>query len=279
MRLLVLGRRGQLGWELERLLPAFGEVIAFDRSQCDLADAALLAAKVRAARPEVIVNAAAYTAVERAESEPQLAYAVNAAAPAVLADEARQLGAFLVHYSTDYVFDGAKKTPYVEADTPHPLQVYGKSKLAGEAAIRACGCRHAILRTSWVYAARGRNFLLAMLDKARRRERLRVVADQRGTPTWACDIAQLTAAMLRLSYLPEGTFHAAAAGETTWCEFAREILRLADIAAPVEAVASADYAGAAKRPANSVLDSTLLPRVAGVPAIGHWRERLAIAMR
>jgi len=275
VRLLLLGRSGQVGWELERLLAALGEVIALDRDQCDLADADAVASRVRQTRPGAIINAAAYTGVDRAESEPELAYAVNATAPALLADEVRKLGAFLVHYSTDYVFDGSKRTPYVETDPPNPLQVYGKSKLAGEAAIRASGARHVILRASWVYAARGRNFLLTMLDKARKQEKLRVVADQRGVPTWARDIAQLTAAMLRLADRPEGTFHAAAAGEATWCEFAREIFRLARMPVQVEAIASADYPGPARRPMSSVLDSSLLERSTGIAAIGDWRERLS----
>jgi len=163
---------------------------------------------------------------------------VNARAPQLLAEEARRIGAYLVHFSTDYVFDGAKRTPYLESDEPHPLQVYGRSKLEGERAVRAAGCRHLILRTSWIYAHRGKNFVLTMLQKARTQAKLRVVADQRGTPTWAFDVATVVANILRLSHLPEGTFHAAASGETTWCEFAREILRLAGMATTVEAVST-----------------------------------------
>src|SRR6185436_15280430 len=180
----------------------------------------------------------AYTAVDRAETEAHEASVVNARAPALLAAEARALGALLVHYSTDYVFDGAKGTPYVESDATRPLQAYGRSKLEGEAAIRASGCRHLILRTSWVYADRGRNFVLAILARARATGELRVVSDQRGTPTWAGDVALLTAALLRLREPPEGLYHAAAAGETTWFEFAREVLRLAGIAARVQAIST-----------------------------------------
>ena len=234
-----------------------------------------MVSRVRELRPEVIVNAAAYTAVDRAESDAERAHAVNARAPQLLAEEARRIGAYLVHFSTDYVFDGAKRTPYLESDEPHPLQVYGRSKLEGERAVRAAGCRHVILRTSWIYAHRGKNFVLTMLRKARTQAKLRVVADQRGTPTWAFDVATVVANILRLSHLPEGTFHAAASGETTWCEFAREILRLAGLATPVEAVSTAEYPTPSARPAYTVLDSTLLPRNTGIPAIGDWKARLS----
>jgi dTDP-4-dehydrorhamnose reductase len=249
--------------------------VALDRAQCDLADADAVAARVREIRPTVIVNAAAYTAVDRAEREPALADAINARAPRVLGEEARRLGAFLVHYSTDYVFDGEKRTPYVETDATKPLQVYGQSKLAGEEGIRASGCRHVILRTSWIYAHRGRNFLLAILERARKDGALRVVADQRGTPTWAADVARLTADLLARRELPEGTFHAAAAGEASWHDFAKEILRLAGSAATLAAVTTADFPTASRRPAYTVLDSRRLPRETGLAAIGDWRERLS----
>jgi dTDP-4-dehydrorhamnose reductase len=273
VKVLLLGRDGQVGYELARALPE--QTVALDRKQCNLASIDEVTACVRAARPGLIVNAAAYTAVDRAEQEAALAFAVNAAAPAALATEARRLGAFLVHYSTDYVFDGQKRAPYVESDTLNPLQVYGRSKLAGEEAIRGSGCSHLILRSSWVYAGRGKNFVLTMLEKARAGARLRVVADQWGAPTWARDIAQLTAAVLRLREPPQGTFHAAAAGATTWWEFAREIFRLAGLPAEVESVSTAEYANPTPRPAYSVLDSSLLARTTGVPAIGDWRERLS----
>jgi dTDP-4-dehydrorhamnose reductase len=264
-----------VGGEFERLAGAGGDLVALGRAQCNLADAGALAACVREVRPAVIVNAAAYTAVDRAEREPALAEAVNGRAPGVLAEEAVRLGAYLVHFSTDYVFDGVKRAPYVESDEPHPLQAYGRSKLAGEIAVRAAGARHAILRTSWVYAHRGRNFVRAILDKARKDGRLRVVADQVGTPTWAQDVARLVAGLLRLRELPEGTFHAAAAGEASWCDFAREILRLAGSTAPVEAVTTAEYPTASRRPAYTVLDSGRLPRTTGLAPIGEWRSRLS----
>ena len=230
---------------------------------------------MRQARPDVIVNAAAYTAVDRAESDALQAHAVNARAPQLLAEEARRLGAFLVHFSTDYVFDGKKRLPYLESDEPNPLQVYGRSKLEGERAVRAAGGRHAILRTSWIYAHRGKNFVLTMLEKARTQAKLRVVADQHGAPTWAFDVATVAVNLLRLSERPEGTFHAAAAGATTWCDFAREIFRLAGIATTVEAVSTADYPTPSARPAYTVLDSTLLPRKTGIAAIGNWKDRLS----
>ena len=230
---------------------------------------------MRELRPDVIVNAAAYTAVDRAEGDAQQAHAVNARAPQLLAEEARRLGAYLIHFSTDYVFDGKKRSPYVESDTPNPIQVYGRSKLEGELGIRAAGCRHAILRTSWIYAHRGKNFVLTMLQKARTQANLRVVADQHGAPTWAFDVASVAANVLRLSERPEGIFHAAAGGKTTWCDFAREILRLAGMATTVEAVSSAEYPTPSARPACTVLDSTLLPRRSGIPAIGHWKDRLS----
>lgn len=276
MKSLLLGRDGQLGWELARLLPALGESVALGRAQCDLSDRDALAACVREARPDVVVNAAAYTTVDRAEREPDVAFAVNAAAPGVLAEEARRAGALLVHYSTDYVFDGEKRAPYVESDATNPLQVYGRSKLEGEQAIRAAGGRHLILRTSWVYAARGRNFLLAILRKAQVEPRLRVVADQRGTPTWAHDLALLTAALLALRTSPEGTFHAASAGEASWWDFACEIVRLAGLPATVEPIPSAEYPTPTVRPPYTVLSSAALPRATGVAAIGEWRARLSV---
>jgi len=276
VRLLLLGRDGQVGYELKALLA--GEVVALGRAECDLSDPARLAAVVREAKPQAIVNAAAYTAVDRAESEEALAFAVNAQAPGVLAAEARRLGAFLVHYSTDYVFDGAKRAPYVETDAVNPLQAYGRSKLAGEQAIRASGCRHLILRSSWVYAARGRNFVLTMLEKARAGAALRVVNDQQGTPTWAHDIAALTARLLGLREPPQGTFHATAAGATTWWEFAHQIFRVAGLDAKVEPIATSAYPVKTPRPGYSVLDSSLLARNTGLPAIGEWRERLAACL-
>ena len=278
MRVLLLGRNGQVGWELERLLHGRAELTALDRAQCDLRDPHSLSAAVRAARPEVIVNAAAYTAVDRAETEAHEATVVNARGPALLAAEARSLGAYLLHYSTDYVFDGVKGVPYVESDKTNPLQVYGRTKLEGEAAIRASGCRHAILRTSWVYAGRGRNFVLAILNRARSGAPLSVVSDQRGTPTWARDIATLSVSLLELKDRPEGIYHAAAEGETTWHDFAVEMLALAGERAGVKPISTRDYGSPTPRPLYTVLDSTRLPRETGLQPIGPWRERLEVLM-
>ena len=272
MKILLTGPTGQVGWELAPRLAALGEVIAPDRQALDLADADAIRACVRDLRPDVVVNAAAYTAVDRAESEPDLAFAINGTAPGVLADEARRLGALLVHYSTDYVFDGAKEAPYTEDDTPNPLSVYGLSKLEGECAIQASGCRHLILRTSWVYAGRGRNFLLTMLRLGTERPELKIVDDQRGAPTWARDIAIATTQLL--DEPPNGLFHVTAAGATTWYGFACEIMRCAGLTPLVKRIRSDEYPAAARRPANSVLDNTRLREAAGI-AMPAWEESLA----
>lgn len=252
MRILLTGAGGQVGWELKSTLAALGEVRAFDRARLDLADTPRLIAAVRAMQPDAIVNAAAYTAVDKAETEREAAFAVNATAPRVLAEEARRAGVLLVHYSTDYVFDGGKATPYVEDDSTGPLGVYGESKLAGEQAIAASGCRHLILRTSWVYGPRGRNFLLTMLRLAKERPELRVVDDQLGAPTSSLAIARATATLL--DRRAQGLYHMTAAGETSWCGFARAILKRAGIATPVIAIRTEDYPTPARRPRNSRLD-------------------------
>ena len=272
MRILLIGPTGQVGGELAPRLAALGGVVALDRRALDLADPDAIRAGVRGARPDVIVNAAAYTAVDRAESEPDRANAINARAPGVLAEEAKSLGALLVHYSTDYVFDGTKASPYTEGDAPNPLSVYGRTKLGGERAIRVSGCRHLILRTSWVYASRGHNFLLTMLRLGAERSELRVVGDQRGAPTWARDIAAATVRLLAKP--PNGLFHLTAAGETTWHGFAREIMRLAGLTPVVHRIRAAEYPTAARRPANSVLDNARLRAAAGV-VMPAWDESLA----
>ena len=280
MRILLLGRNGQVGWELERALAPLGEVKAFDRAGLDLADAPRLAAAVRALQPEVIVNAAAYTAVDKAESERDAAFAVNAAGPRVLAEEAKRIGALLVHYSTDYVFDGAKGSPYVEDDTPNPINVYGASKLAGEEAIRKAGCRHLVLRTSWVYGPRGRNFMLTMLRLARERPELRVVDDQVGAPTSSGVIARATPAILERAMRSPGLgglYHLAAGGETSWCGFARAIFAQARIATPVVPIRTEDYPTPARRPKNSRLDCSRLRDTFGV-TLAPWGEGLAEAL-
>ena len=216
MRVMLTGSRGQLGTDLARELQGRAQVVAHDRASLDLADPAAIAARVAEARPDVIVNAAAYTAVDRAESDEAAARAVNATAPALLAAEARKAGALLVHYSTDYVFDGTKGSPYVETDPTSPINAYGRTKLEGEGAIAASGCDHAILRTSWVYAPHGANFMLTMLRLAATRPELRIVADQRGAPTSTRQLARATLALLsnlERTRASSGIYHATAAGE------------------------------------------------------------------
>jgi dTDP-4-dehydrorhamnose reductase len=268
-KLLLLGRNGQVGWELQRALAPLGELIALGSAEADFAQPEALAAIVRGVAPDIIVNAAAYTAVDKAESEPELAHAVNATAPAVLAREAAARGAWLLHYSTDYVFDGSGSTPWTEDAPTGPLSVYGRSKLAGEDAIRASGCRHLIVRTSWVYAARGGNFAKTMLRLARERDRLRVVADQIGAPTGAELLADLSAHMLRTALIEpqvSGTYHAAAAGETSWHGYARHVIEFARAAGQpikvdldaIEAIATSEFPLPAPRPANSRLNTQKL---------------------
>lgn len=225
-RILVFGRSGQVGGEVLRLLEGRAAVTAPSEADVDLADERALRAAVRGARPEVLVNAAAYTAVDRAESEPEVAFAVNGQAPGVLAEEATRLGALLVHYSTDYVFDGAKGTPYLEADQPAPLGVYGRSKLEGERRVAAAGGRHVILRTSWVYGPRGQNFLLTMLRLFAERDEVRVVDDQIGAPTTSRFVAEATVRVIAASPPAErgGVFHVTAGGRTSWHGFAQRIL-------------------------------------------------------
>lgn len=267
MKILLLGKTGQIGWELRRVLAPLGNVLAPGREAVDLAAPATLSDAVGASRPDIVVNAAAYTAVDRAESEPQAAFAVNATAPRVLAEECRRSGALLVHYSTDYVFDGQKRTPYTEDDAPAPLNVYGKSKLEGELAIRNSGCRHLILRTSWVYGTRGRNFLLAVAARARDGQSLRVVDDQIGAPTWCRNLAEATAAILgaaRSAPAPDGVYHLSAGGSTSWYGFASAALGRLGLDAAIEPVKSAQYAAAAQRPAYSLLDNSKAARVLGL---------------
>lgn len=274
MTILLLGKDGQVGWELQRSLAPHGKLLAMNRAGCDLADLDGLRATLRQVKPAVIVNAAAYTAVDKAESDVQLAMRINAEAPGVLAEEARSLGALLVHYSTDYVFSGDKATPYVESDATAPQSVYGLSKLRGEEAIQAAGARALIFRTSWVFGAQGGNFVKTILRLAREREQLRVVDDQIGSPTPAALIATVTglalAAFRRGEALPDGTcriYHLAAARPVSWHAFARTIVNLASSQAgadlclkpaAIEAIPSSAYPTPAIRPRNSRLDCARL---------------------
>lgn len=289
MRILLLGKDGQVGWQLQRSLAPHGEVIACGRAQCDLADLGRIRSIVRELRPTIIVNAAAYTAVDRAESEPDLAHRINAEAPGVLAEEAARLGALLLHYSTDYIFDGAKAVPYVEGDPSGPLSVYGRTKLEGEAAIQAAGGKSVIFRTSWVFGARGNNFVKTILRLAREKETLSVVDDQIGSPTPAAMLATVTGvglAMLRHgTALEEGEsrlYHLAAARPVSWCEFARTIVALAGQAPgfdlrlkpeAINAIASADYPTPARRPMNSRLDCRRLEKDFGLQ-MPDWQPYL-----
>lgn len=269
MKILLTGRNGQVGWELERALPVLGDLVAIDRAALDLSDAEAISRLLREVKPGLIVNAAAYTAVDRAESERELAMRVNGAAPGLLAEEAKRLGALLVHYSTDYVFDGEKRTPYVEDDEPNPLSAYGASKLEGEKRISASGCRHLILRTSWVYGSRGRNFFLTMKNA---RQPLRVVDDQRGVPTSSRFLAENT--VLLIGKEIEGVLHLVPSGATTWYGFAREIL---GEKAAITPIPSSEYKTAARRPANSVLDNRKAQALLG-GSLPDWRSVFA-AMR
>ncbi|MEF8720964.1 MAG: dTDP-4-dehydrorhamnose reductase [Candidatus Accumulibacter necessarius] len=285
MRILLFGKRGQVGWELQRSLAPLGQIVALDcegqGNLCgDFTDLAGLVACVRAVAPDVIVNAAAHTAVDKAESEPELARTINALGPGILAEEADRLGAWLVHYSTDYVFDGSGDTPWRESDPTGPLGVYGKTKLAGEQAVARCH-RHLLFRTSWVYAARGNNFARTMLRLACERERLQVVADQIGAPTGADLIADVTAHALRSVCQRSdlaGLYHLVAGGETSWHGYARHVIEHARqagrairvAAAAIEGVPSSAYPLPAPRPHNSRLDTGKLQAAFGL-SLPAWQ--------
>lgn len=280
MKILLTGKNGQVGWELAQALAPLGEIIAFDRESLDLAVPDQIVSVVRSARPDVLVNAAAYTAVDRAESEPDSAYAINAAAVAILAEEAKRAQALLIHYSTDYVFDGSKEAPYVEEDPPNPINAYGRGKLAGEQAIRSIDGPHLILRTSWVYAMRGKNFFLTILRLLKEKDELRVVSDQIGAPTSAGALAEATAELLLRHGTAtlgacRGIYHATAGGSTSWHGFAMEIARLEqlDSSARITPIASSEYPTPARRPKNSRLCNEKLLRAFGV-ALPKWEACL-----
>lgn len=288
-RVLITGAAGQLGYELGVTFGAGHEVVVFDRSSLDLASEEQIRAAVRDAKPEIILNAAAYTAVDRAESERGPAFAINARAPEVLAEEAARCGALLVHYSTDYVFDGAKHGAWVEEDATHPINVYGASKLAGEEAIRKVGGRFLIFRTSWVYAPRGKNFLLTMLRLAGERDALSVVSDQVGAPTTAAALAAATLAVVdgidAGKFDAAGVYHMTCAGETSWHGFAEAIFTQAAALGllkkpkpEVKAIPSSEFPTPAKRPANSVLLNAKLREVFGVQ-LPAWQDALDVVLR
>ncbi|HWV16999.1 MAG TPA: dTDP-4-dehydrorhamnose reductase [Rhodocyclaceae bacterium] len=284
-RILVTGKNGQLGFELQRSLAALGEVVAIGSAECNLADASAVRELVRSVRPRIIVNAAAYTAVDKAETEVDLAMAVNAHAPGILGEEAARIGAWVIHYSTDYVFDGKSDTPYVETAATNPLSVYGRSKLAGEQALQAALEQHLILRTSWVLGAHGGNFAKTMLRLAAERTSLNVVADQWGAPTSAMLLADMTAQTIRQAHMegeanfPFGLYHLTAAGETNWCDYARFVVAAAQMAgkslslgpADIQPIKTADYPLPAPRPANSRLNTEKFRSTFGLP-LPHWED-------
>jgi dTDP-4-dehydrorhamnose reductase len=283
MRILLIGKNGQVGWELRRTLAPLAEVVAVDYPEINLTDTPALRALVAGTRPAVVVNAAAYTAVDKAETETELCRQINAVAPGVLAEAAKKVGALMVHYSTDYIFDGTNTLPYVETDAPNPLGVYGRSKLEGDRVVKASGADHLIFRLCWVYGARGQNFMLTMQRLAREREKLRVVGDQLGCPTWSRMIAETTALALkqvlagadRSAY--NGEYHLAAFGQTSWHGFASRIIELMPEAErechAVEQITTAEYPTPAKRPANSVLDCGKLQKTFGL-RLPHWETSL-----
>lgn len=286
-RILLTGIDGQVGWELQRTLAPLGEVVACNRSNLDLTELDKLRTIVRESKPDLIVNPAAYTAVDRAETEEELALRINAEAPRVMAEEAARLGAWFIHYSTDYVFDGRKSGAYVEDDAPNPLNAYGRTKLAGERSIAAVGGRHVVFRTSWVYADRGRNFLLTMLRLGQEREELKVVADQYGAPTWARMIAEASAAAaVRLLSQPAaiddaytGIYHLTSAGTASWHDFARAIFeRRPGVRAPrVLPIDTSQYPTPAARPQNSVLSNARLAGRFDI-ALPDWRTALSLCL-
>jgi dTDP-4-dehydrorhamnose reductase len=290
MRILLLGKTGQLGWELQRTLAPLGEIFALGPDELNLTDLDALVRRIHEVHPQIIVNASAYTAVDRAEGQVDLAMRLNAQAPAVMAEAACELNAALIHFSTDYVFDGEKDSAYTEDDPTNPLSVYGQSKLNGEQAIIQAGCAHLILRTSWVYSLRGDSFVSKTLAWARQQENMRIVADQVGSPTWARMLAEITAAMLAQSLsAPQdyfstrsGVYHLGGSGEVSRLDFARAILRLDPRAGEqkvrsLEAARTADFPTPARRPLRTPLNCSRFEAVFGLH-IPNWEESLGMAM-
>jgi dTDP-4-dehydrorhamnose reductase len=299
-RILVIGKNGQVGWELQRTLSTLGHVIAVDFPEIDLANPDSIRTVARNAAPNLIVNAAAYTAVDKAESEPEIAMAINGIAPGILAEEAKRLGAGMIHYSTDYVFDGTKTDPYTEEDAPNPLSVYGKTKLAGDQAIQAVGAPYLIFRTSWVYGARGKNFLLTILKLAQERDELKIVDDQIGAPTWARTIAEASSQVLAQGYLPQGRHpttgvvvtsfshdasgicNLSAYGRTSWYGFTKAILertgkdRIPERPA-LFPITTEQYPLPARRPSNSLLSTLKIGDKFGI-GMPPWETALRLCL-
>ena len=272
MKLVLTGRNGQVGWELARALRPLGAILETDRAHLDLTDNDAIRRAIREAKPDVIVNAAAYTAVDKAESEAAIAQQVNGVAPGVMAEEAKRLGALLVHFSTDYVFDGRKSSPYTEDDTPKPLSLYGRSKLEGEERIRAAACRHLIVRTSWVYGPRAANFYRIIERKALANEAMRMVDDQTSVPTTATFVARRTADLLKAE--AAGLIHLVPSGQASRYEFACEVVRILRSRSNVGRAKSADFPSPAARPVYSVLDKRRAEKALG-HALPDWKVVLA----
>lgn len=284
MKILITGKSGQVGYELERSLQGVGEIIALDRKGMDLANLDQVRTVIRNIKPDLIVNAAAYTAVDKAENDEKMAMQINGTAPGVIAEEAAKIGASIIHYSTDYVFDGTKPTPYVETDKPHPVNVYGKTKLAGEQAIQAANVPYIILRTSWVYGVRGNNFLKTIVRLSKERDELRIVADQFGAPTWCRTIADTTANVILKTICKNktpdfgelaGIYHLTSQGDATWFEFAKEILNeMVERRPNIVPISSLEYPVPAKRPPNSRLDCQLMQDT--FSRLPHWKVALRL---
>ena len=292
-KILLTGKNGQIGWELQRTLSSLGDIVVVGHHEMDLANPDSIRKVIRQVQPELIVNAAAYTAVDKAESEPDLAMAINGVAPGIMAEEAKRLNAAIIHYSTDYVFDGNSERPYTEDDTPNPLNVYGTTKLAGERAIQASGVPHLILRTSWVYGARGRNFLLTMLRLAKEKNELKIVNDQIGAPTWCRLLAEVTSQMIAQHYSPvsrqaisiseaSGLYHVVPTGSVSWHGFAAKILEgvsshVSHALPKLISIPASDYPAPARRPQNSRMTSGKLSNIYGL-AMPHWEKSLTLCL-
>jgi len=291
MKILLFGKNGQLGWELNRSLQPLGETIALGREEADFSNPESLRDIVRNVKPEVIVNAVAYTAVDKAEDDEDLAAIINSVAPGILAEEALRIDALLIHYSTDYVFDGTKKGPYIETDEPNPVNAYGRTKLAGEQALQSSGCNYLILRTSWVYASRAHNFLLTILKLAKERDELSIVADQIGSPTSARLIADITILCLhqaikekRSGIFSSGLYHLTSSGYTSWHGFSQEIVSTANISLDanlkvknIKEIPTVDYPTPAKRPMNSCLSTNGVEKKFNIH-LPDWRDLLRLCM-
>lgn len=292
MKILLFGKNGQVGWELNRSLQPLGEVVALSREDADFSRPDSLRQIISDVKPDVIVNAVAYTAVDKAEAEEELAATINSVAPGILAEEALKVNALLIHYSTDYVFDGTKKSPYSESDEPNPINAYGRTKLAGERLIQSSGCDYLILRTSWVFSSRGANFLLSILRLARERTQLSIVDDQMGAPTWAGNIADITNNLILLSEkqrltgkFESGIYNVASASMTTWFGFTNKIIEVASetgigddfVIEQVKPIPSSEYPTPAKRPFYSVLSTEKIEKGFGISPIA-WEHALESCM-